>query len=124
MATIHLLGRDFAIAPYKLGELRRAAPYIDNIQRKTDGTGSLTDLMDSAVDLLHVLSIGLVKIDPLLTPDYLEANVSMDEFVGLQTAFLDLSEDSGLKRTGEAEAPPAATPAGASSADSPSSSTT
>ena len=124
MATIHILGRDFAIAPYKLGELRRAAPHIDNIQRKTDGTGSLSDLMDSAVDLLNVLSIGLVKIDPVLTPDYLEANVSMDEFVGLQTAFLDLSEESGLKRKGEAAAPPETAPAGASNTDLPSSSTT
>jgi hypothetical protein len=123
MATIHILGRDFAIAPYKLGELRRAAPFIDNIQRKTDGSGSLSDLMDSAVDLLNVLSIGLVKIDPVLTADYLEANVSMDEFVGLQTAFLDLSEESGLQRKGEATAPPAAVPEGASSEHLPTSST-
>jgi hypothetical protein len=123
MATIHILGRDFAIAPFKLSELRRAAPFIDNIQRKADA-GSLSDLMDSAVDLLNVLSIGLVKIDPLLTPDYLEANVSMDEFVGLQTAFVELSEESGLKRKGEATAPPETAPAGASSRDLPSLSTT
>lgn len=123
MATIHILGRDFTIAPYKLGELRRAAPYIDNIQRKADGAASLADLMDSAVDLLNVLSIGLVKVDPILTPDYLEANVSMDEFVGLQAAFLALSEESGLKRVGEAPAPPEPAPAGASSTDLPSSST-
>lgn len=123
MATIHILGRDFAIAPFKLGELRRAAPFIDNIQRKAEA-GSLSDLMDSAVDLLNVLSIGLVKIDPLLTPDYLEANVSMDEFIGLQTAFVELSEESGLKRKGEAPAPPETAPAGASSTDLPSSSTT
>jgi hypothetical protein len=123
MATIRILGRDFAIAPYKLGELRRAAPFIDNIQRKTDGSGSLSDLMDSAVDLLNVLSIGLVKVDPILTPDYLEANVSMDEFVGLQTAFVELSEESGLQRKGEAAAPTEAAPAGASMMDLPSSST-
>lgn len=123
MATIHILGRDFAIAPYKLGELRRAAPFIDNIQRKTDGSGSLSDLMDSAVDLLNVLSIGLVKVDPILTPDYLEANVSMDEFVGLQTAFVELSEESGLQRKGEAAAPTEAATAGASMMDLPSSST-
>lgn len=123
MAKIHILGRDFAIAPYKLGELRRAAPFIDNIQRKTDGSGSLSDLMDSAVDLLNVLSIGLVKVDPMLTPDYLEANVSMDEFVGLQTAFVDLSEESGLQRKGEVTAPPAAVPEGASSEPLPTSST-
>lgn len=106
MATIHILGRDFDIAPYKLGDLRRAAPFIDNIQRKTDA-GSLTDLMDSAVDLLNVLSIGLVKIDPVLTPDYLEANVSMDEFAGLQSGFIDLTAESGLKSKGEAAAPSA-----------------
>jgi len=123
MANIHVLGRDFAIAPYKLGELRRAAPFIDNIQRKTDGSGSLSDLMDSALDLLNVLSIGLVKIDPVLTADYLEANVSMDEFVGLQTAFLELSEESGLKRKGEATAPTEMASVGASSTDLPSSST-
>ena len=124
MATVHILGRDFAIAPYKLGELRRAAPYIDNIQRNADGTGLLSDLMDSAVDLLNVLSIGLVKLDPMLTADYLEANVSMDEFVGLQAAFVALSEESGLTRKGEAAAPPAAMPEGASSEGLPTSSTT
>ncbi len=124
MATIHILGRDFAIAPYKLGELRRAAPFIDNIQRQTDGSGLLSDLMDSAVDLLNVLSIGLVKVDPVLTADYLEANVSMDEFVGLQTAFLELSEESGLQRKGEATAPPAPAPEGASNEGLPTSSTT
>ena len=123
MATIHILGRDFVIAPYKLGELRRAAPFIDNIQRKTDGSGSLSDLMDSAVDLLNVLSIGLVKIDPMLTADYLEANVSMDEFAGLQTAFVALSTESGLTRKGEATAPPATVPEGASSEGLPISST-
>lgn len=123
MATIHILGRDFAIAPYKLGELRRAAPFIDNIQRKTDGSGSLSDLMDSAVDLLNVLSIGLLKVDPMLTAEYLEANVSMDEFVGLQSAFLDLSEESGLKRKGEASALTDTAPAGASSTTLPNSST-
>jgi hypothetical protein len=114
MAKLTILGREFDIAPYKLGELRKAAPFIDNIQRKTDA-GTLSDLMDSAVDLLNVLSIGLVKIDPMLTPDYLEANVSMDEFVGLQSTFLDLTVESGLKQKGEAGAPPAAAPAGASS---------
>lgn len=122
MAIIHILGRDFAIAPYKLGELRRAAPYIDNIQRNSDG-GSLSGLMDSALDLLNVLSIGLVKIDPMLTPDYLEANVSMDEFVRLQAAFVALSEESGLTRKGEATAPPAPAPEGASNEDLPTSST-
>lgn len=124
MAIIHILGRDFAIAPYKLGELRRAAPFIDNIQRKADGSGLLSDLMDSAVDLLNVLSIGLVKIDPMLTADYLEANVSMDEFARLQTAFVALSAESGLTRKGEATAPPAPAPEGASNEGLPISSTT
>ncbi len=123
MAIIHILGRDVAIAPYKLGELRRAAPFIDNIQRKADGSGSLAELMDSAVDLLNVLSIGLIKVDPLLTPDYLEDHVTMDEFVGLQAAFVALSEESGLTRKGEATAPPAAMPEGASKEDLQTSST-
>lgn len=117
MAKLTILGREFDIAPYKLGELRRAAPFIDNIQKGTEGPGSLGALLDSAVDLLSVLSIGLVKIDPVLTPDYLEANVSMDEFVALQSAFMGLTEESGLQRKGEAMAPPEAEPAGASKTD-------
>lgn len=59
----------------------------------------------------------------MLTAEYLEANVSMDEFVGLQSAFLDLSEESGLKRKGEASALTDTAPAGASSTTLPNSST-
>jgi hypothetical protein len=114
MAKLTILGREFDIAPYKLGELRKAAPFIDAIQKRSAEGNKLADVMESAIDLLEVLSIGLVKIDPMLTPDYLEANVGMDEFVAMQASFVTLTQESGLKSKGEATAPLAKKPAGAS----------
>ena len=113
MAKLSILGREFDIAPYKLGDLRRAAPFIDAIQKRSDGAG-LVDVLDSAFDLLNVMSIGLVRIDPELTPDYLEQNVGMDDFVAMQASFLDVTKESGLKSAGEVKAHVAAKPAGAS----------
>lgn len=114
MAKLTILGREFDIAPFKLGELRRAAPFIDAIQKRSAEGNSLADVMESAIDLLNVMSIGLIKIDPELTPDYLEENVGMAEFVGMQAAFLDITREAGLERKGEAKAPAAAKAAGAS----------
>jgi len=114
MAKLTILGRDFDIAPYKLGDLRKAAPFIDAIQKRSEGGTGLVDVLDSAFDLLNVMSIGLVRIDPELTPDYLEANVGMDDFVAMQASFLDVTKESGLKSAGEVKAPVAAKPAGAS----------
>jgi hypothetical protein len=113
MAKLTILGREFDIAPYKLGELRKAAPFIDAIQKRSAEGNKLADVMDSALDLLNVLSIGLIKIDPELTADYLEANVGMAEFVAMQATFLDITKEAGLERKGEATAPAAAKAAGA-----------
>jgi hypothetical protein len=114
MAKITILGRDFDLAPYKLGKLRRAAPFIDSIQRRSTAPGELSDVLESAFDLVNVLSIGLVEIDPTLTPEYLEENLSMEEFVAMQAAFLEVTRESGLQSKGEVTAPPADKPAGAS----------
>jgi hypothetical protein len=123
MAKITLDGREFDIAPYKLGSLRKAAPIIDRINATMAKLDSMEGMAQSASDLAAVLSIGLVKIDPALTPEGLDDLVGFDDLPAMLACFTEIMEQSGLTQ-GEATAPaPETAPAGASSKASEQSST-
>lgn len=122
MATFDLLGRTFDVAPYKLGAMRRAAPYIDRMNAAAAGLPTIEGMADAAADLCGFLSIGLVKIDSALTSEGLEDMVGLGDLPALRNAFTAILNDSGLK-TGEAPAAPVAESPEASPTDSAPSST-
>lgn len=107
MAMITLLGRDFDVAPYKIGTLRQAAPIIDRINASIADT-SLTALTNSAGDLCAFLAIGLGKLDPEITSTKLEDELGIDDLPTLRAAFLTILSASGFEmKSGNDQPPPA-----------------
>ena len=105
MATLEVGGRTLALAPYKIGKLRRAGKFIDRINATAGALTTFEGMMEAARDMCEVLSIGLVEIDPILTADYLENELAVDEMPKIQACLKELMEESGLARKGEAKAP-------------------
>lgn len=108
MTKITLDGREFDIAPYKLGALRKAAPILDRINAASGSLDSMEVMVDSSADIIEVLVIGLAKIDPALTVDAILDMVGFGELPMIQRAFVELMQESGLAPKGEATAPTAA----------------
>jgi hypothetical protein len=123
MARLETGGRAFDIAPYKLGALRRAAPFIDRINAAASSLSTIEGMIDSTADIVAVLSIGLQKIDPALTPEALEEMVGFDDLPALRDAFIAVLRESGMHAAGEAPAPAPADAEGASPTSSAPSST-
>lgn len=107
MATLIIEGRSFEIAPYKLGSLRRAAPHIDAINAAINSIDSLEGMMENLEHVVAVLSVGLVRVDPTLTPEALGDMVGMDDMPALRDALREVLQESGLTPKGEATAPTA-----------------
>jgi hypothetical protein len=113
MARIAIGGRDFDVAPYKLAQLRQAAPYIDRINATAGALTTVEGMTASACDFLGVLSIGLMRIDPALTLDALEDMVGLSDIASLRDGFMAVLVESGMI-AGEAEVPVPADMTGAS----------
>jgi hypothetical protein len=112
--TVEIGERSFAVAPYMLGDLRRAAPHIDRVnelaQRTTEAAQAgkqpgLADLSELARALVEVIAVGIGKIDPAMTADAIEDMVDMTFIPSLQAAVFELLKASGLAPKGEAKAP-------------------
>ena len=99
MTIIAILGREFDVAPYKLGAMRVAAPLIDRVNATAGSLSTLEGLTASMQDIASVVSIGLVKLDPTLTPEYLVDQLGLDDMPALQRAFGDIIRDAGLAIT-------------------------
>jgi hypothetical protein len=106
MVTVTLLGRDFDVAPYKLGALRKAAPIVERINTTAGSLTTFEGAVEAACELAALVSIGLVKLDPALTAEALEEQLGMEDMPALQKAALDILSVSGLSQ-GEAKAPTA-----------------
>jgi len=133
MVTITLLGRDWEIAPYKLGAMISAAPFVDaqqermaEIMHRTGlqivGTETPEDvarisslivqkmtkaeMMLTMKDALGVLHVGIVKIDPSVTMDQLldEVDPTAGAYAQLLTAMTAVLGAGGLI-SGEEPAP-------------------
>jgi hypothetical protein len=119
MAKVTLGGRDFEIAPYKLGQLRAAAPIIDRINASipkltdTKVPPTMSDMAASLTDTLAVLYIGIAKADPTVTLEVLEDLVGIGDQAAVLSAFREVMQESGLGK-GEALAPPLVASEGAS----------
>ena len=93
-ATITLGGRDFAIEPLKLGQLRALLDALDDLSGKTGGA-----VVDAAA---RVIQAGLVRAMPELTLDaVLELEATMDQVTAAVAVILGVA---GLSRGGAAGA--------------------
>jgi hypothetical protein len=123
VVTLEIEGRSYGIAPYKIAELRQAAPHVDrmnelvreakalieaNAKRIEAGEQPLAPSMVSAMELLHetceIVAVGLAKVDPAMTAEHLESIVDLSFQPSLQTAVAELMRSSGLASKGEATA--------------------
>jgi hypothetical protein len=88
VATISLGGREFAIEPLKLGQLRGLLDALDDLSGKTGGA-----VIDAAA---RVIQAGLARSAPALTLDgVLELESTMAEVTAAVTAILGAA---GLSR--------------------------
>jgi hypothetical protein len=94
MAAVTLGGRAYDIAPFRLRELRRAAPHIDRLAARQGPPTSVAAVAETAADMLAVLAAGL----PEVSPGELEAAVSLDELDQLRAAFEAVMAEAGLHR--------------------------
>jgi len=92
-ATISLGGRDFAIKPLKLGQLRALLDALDDLSGKSGGA-----VMDAAA---RVIQAGLVRAMPEMSfDDVLELEATMDEVTAAVAVILGVA---GLNRAGDAK---------------------
>ena len=107
MAKVTIMGRDFEIAPYKLGQLRQAAPIIERLNAAFTRAGAanvaLDDMVSSLGDLVAFVAVGIRRVDPSVTIEAIEDSVGFDDLPALQAAFLDILRESGFTK-GEAKA--------------------
>jgi hypothetical protein len=90
--TITLGGREFALRPLRLGQLRDVVDALDRMAGKTGGA-----LIDAAVELIAAgLAPACPEIDP---PAVLELEASLDELNAAVAAVLRIA---GLQPVGEA----------------------
>lgn len=90
--TIRLGGREFALRPLRLGQLREVVDALDRMAGKTGGA-----LIDAAAELIAAgLAPAHPEIDP---PAVLELEASLDELNAAVAAVLRIA---GLQPVGEA----------------------
>ena len=104
MATLEIGGRAFALAPFKLGDLRKAAPHIDAINATAGALSSFEGMVNAARSIIEVLAVAVAKLDPAIDADALEDLADLGDMPALQVALKDLLEESGLAPKGEAPA--------------------
>lgn len=107
MAKATIGGVDYEVRPFKLREIRLAAPAIDRVTaRAKSGEASFEGMTDGLADMLAVVAVGLDGV----TADQLEAELDMADVPGLRATFNQILTEAGFKAAGEAK--PAAGPAG------------
>jgi hypothetical protein len=111
MATLTLAGVEYVIAPYKLGALRKVAPILDKIKDR-GAEASASNAAEGMTEIVEVLAVGLQKLDPKLTADYISDElVGVEDFPALRIAFFALMRESGMSsEPGEQKAPVLADP--------------
>jgi hypothetical protein len=100
---ITLGGRDFAIEPLKLGQLRALLDALDDLSGKTGGA-----VVDAAA---QVIQAGLARAMPELTLDaVLELEATMDELTAAVSVILGVAGLSRRENVPSGEAAPVAVP--------------
>jgi hypothetical protein len=114
MAKVTVAGRDFEIAPFKIGAMRRAAPFIDRINKRAadfmkdkpiEGEiPKIEGLPDLLCDIIAIVAIGLERIDPAMTAEALEDEIGFSDMAAMRIAYTEILAESGMNQ-GEAQAP-------------------
>jgi hypothetical protein len=120
MAKVTILGREIEVAPYMIEDMELAAPFIDTINETSGAMTGMTGLTKVAGDLCAVLSIGLLKVDPTLTPDFLKSHLGLGDLVVMRDGFTAVMKVSGMQQSGEATAPVSALQEAAGASETPS----
>ena len=141
-AVVHILGRTFQLAPYKLGQMLEAAPILDAQQARTAAIGdragiailptdsadvrqaksqqvtaamTTAEALEQAADAIRILHIGIARIDPAITVQAMldDIDPTADGIGAIIAAMFAVLGHSGMTQ-GEAPAPtPEAAGAGA-----------
>jgi hypothetical protein len=104
MVAITLLGETIEVAPYKLKQLRRAAPLIEKVNATLGSLSTLSGGIEVMDSLTAFVAIGAEKVRADFTFAALEDKIGMEDMPALQNAFRDILTASGFK-AGEAKAP-------------------
>lgn len=133
MAKVTLMGREWELAPYKLGAMIDAAPYIDAQKQRQSmleqragvvispgdtgavlaekinkmvAASTLTENMQNLADAVRILHVGIAKIDPTITADALIDDVDpTPECMAILMAAVNAVLNNSGMRPGEAKAP-------------------
>ena len=110
MAQLTLGGATYAIAPFRLRELRLAAPAIDRLGARAGKLSSVEAVAETAADMLEVLAVGMSEV----SLETLQAQACLADLHSLRAAFDQVMAEAGLKRPdtppGEAAGTAAAVP--------------
>lgn len=102
---IEIGGRAFELAPMGLGQMRKAAPFLDRIQATAGALTTLEGATLVARDMCEVIAIAVAKLDAGMTADEIEDSFTMADMERLQLCFRELCGESGLvPSSGEAPA--------------------
>ena len=104
MAVANIGGRTYTVAPFKLRELRAAAPHIDAVSALA-AAGRLSTVEGLATAARDMLAVLAVSIDGA-TVDELEAQADLSDLAGLRETFDQVLQEAGLTRPGEASGAP------------------
>ena len=94
MAELTLGGQTWPIAPFRLRELRKAAPFIDRLGARAGQPPSVEAVAETAADMLAVLAVGIEAA----TAEGLQAQASLSDLDALRAAFEQVMAEAGLKR--------------------------
>ncbi|WP_174301870.1 hypothetical protein [Caulobacter sp. S45] len=110
MTELTLAGVTHTIAPFRLRELRLAAPAIDRLGERAGKLSSVEAVAETAADMLAVLAVGMSGV----SLEELQARVGLDDLDALRAAFDQVMAEAGLRRpehpAGEAPGTAAAVP--------------
>ena len=94
MAQLTLGGVTHTIAPFRLRELRLAAPHIDRLSARAGKLTSVEAVAETAADMLAVLAVGMEGV----SLETLQAQVGLGDLDSLRRAFDQVMAEAGLKR--------------------------
>jgi hypothetical protein len=128
--------RRFEVAPFKLKQLRMAAPFVEEMNEvakrlaeeqkaiaaaKAAGepppAQNLDDMFRLSRLLCEIIAIGVQRVDPLWNADHIEDHTGIDAITGLQIAVQELLSQSGLSTTKSGESKPPSQEAAAAGAE-------
>ena len=104
MAALTLDGVTYAIAPFRLRELRLAAPAIDRLSARAGQPASVEAVAETAADMLAVLAVGMQDV----SFEALQAAASLGDLDALRQAFDQAMAEAGLRRPDVPPGEPAA----------------